>query len=387
MVYKKKIIYLKNENTLLNSENLPAGNNCKKKITKKENMASIKKVKTKSLKTKFGDLTVFTQTMKIKDVLHIYYVAVRGKDEEEGSVQRVLNKQRINSIKKYVLEGNVFYSTFILNWTDTKVKPEFLNDEIIIPIVPSSAQAIDGQHRLVGLAEAIKEDETIGDKEILVTLSLNLTTKEAARIFININSEQKPVPMSLIYDLFGEIENDTNHSINRSTDIAEELNENIDSPYYGAIKYPGQPKGVGFVDLSTVVSSLKKHLESDGVFASHKLTNLQNQKVVILNYFTALKFYYDKEDIWTNKSKNPFLTNAGFFGAIEHLIKNLLIKCAEKKSFKVDDFKSLLDLPKGELIQRTDLKNLEGKSQRKAIVDFLQENYLKSLPNQDEYEF
>ncbi|TDX12685.1 DGQHR domain-containing protein [Flavobacterium sp. S87F.05.LMB.W.Kidney.N] len=350
-------------------------------------MAPIKRIKTKSLKTKFGELTVFTQTMKIKDVLHIYYVAVRGKDEEEGSVQRVLNKQRINSIKKYVLEGNVFYSTFILNWTDTKLKPDFKNDEISIPIVPSAAQAIDGQHRLVGLAEALKEDDTIGEKEILVTLSLNLTTKEAARIFININSEQRPVPMSLIYDLFGEIENDTNHSINRSTDIAEELNENTESPYYGAIKYPGQPKGVGFVDLSTVVSSLKKHLESDGVFASHKLTNLQNQKVVILNYFTALKFYYDKEDIWTNKSKNPFLTNAGFFGAIEHLIKNLLIKCAEKKSFKVEDFKSLLDLPKGELIQRTDLRNLEGKSQRKAIVDFLQENYLKSLPNQDEYEF
>lgn len=350
-------------------------------------MAAIKKIKTKSLKTKFGELTVYTQSMKIKDVLHIYYVAVRGRDEEEGSVQRVLNRQRISSIKKYILEGNVFYSTFILNWTDTKLKPQFLDNEITIPIIPFSAQAIDGQHRLVGLEEALKEDETLGEKEILVTLSLNLSTKDAARIFVNINSEQKPVPKSLIYDLFGEIENDTNHSINRSTDIAQDLNENIDSPYYGAIKYPGQPKGVGYVDLSTVVSSLKKHLESDGVFASHKLTNLQNQKVVILNYFSALKFYYDKEDLWTNKAKNPFFTNAGFFGAIEHLIKNLLIKCAEKKSFKIEDFKSLLDLPKGELIQRSDLKNLEGKSQRKAIVDFLQENYLKSLPNQDEYEF
>jgi len=350
-------------------------------------MATIKKVKLKSLKTKFGDLTVYTQSMKIKDVLYIYYVAVRGKDEEEGSVQRVLNKQRISAIKKYILEGNIFYSTFILNWTDPKLNPEFLNDEITIPIVPNSAQTIDGQHRLVGLQEAVKEDPTIGEKEILVTLSLNLSTKDAARIFININSEQKPVPKSLIYDLFGEIENDTNHSINRATDIAYELNDNIDSPYYRVIKYPGQTRGVGLVDLSTVVSSLKKHLESDGVFASHKLTNLQNQKVVILNYFTALKFYYDKEDLWTSKSKNPFLTNAGFFGAIEHLIKNLLIKCAEKKSFKVEDFKALLDLPKGDLLQRSDFKNMEGKSQRKVIVDFLQENYLKSLPNQDEYEF
>lgn len=348
---------------------------------------TIKKVKLKSLKTKFGALTVYTQSMKIKDVLTIFYVAVRGKDEEEGAVQRVLNRQRISSIKKYLLEGNNFYSTFILNWTDIKVKPQFGENEITIPIVPFAAQAIDGQHRLVGLQEAYKEDEKIGDKEILITLTLNLSTKDAARIFVNINSEQKPVPKSLIYDLFGEIENDTNHSINRATDIADDLNDNVESPYYGTIKYPGKPKGMGIIDLSTVVSSLKKHLESDGVFASHKLTNLQNQKIVIVNYFSAIKYYYDKEDLWNNKNKNPFLTNAGFYGAIEHLIKNLLIKCAEKKSFKVEDFKALLDLPKGALIQRIDLKNLEGKSQRKAIVDFLQENYLKSLPNQDEYEF
>ncbi|WP_454802228.1 DGQHR domain-containing protein [Mucilaginibacter phyllosphaerae] len=348
---------------------------------------SIKVIKTKSLKTKFGTLTVFTQSLKIKDVLGMFYVAVRGRDEEEGAVQRVLNRQRIALIKKYILEGNNFYSTFILNWTETTFKPEFEKNEISIPVIPFSAQAIDGQHRLVGLQEAYKEDDSIGDKEILVTLSLNLSTKDAARIFVNINSEQKPVPKSLIYDLFGEIENDTNHSINRANDIADDLNDNIDSPYYGTIKYPGKPKGVGLVDLSTVVGSLKKHLESDGVFASHKLTNLQNQKVVILNYFAALRFYYEREDIWINKTKNPFFTNAGFYGAIEHLIKNLLIKCAEKKSFKVEDFKALLDLPKGELLLKSDLKNLEGKSQRKVVVDFLQENYLKSLPSQDEYEF
>ena len=350
-------------------------------------MATIKTIKTKSLETKFGTLKVFTQTMKVRDVLTIYYVAVRGKNEEVGAVQRVLNKQRISSIKKYLLDGNIFYSTFILNWTDKIVKPSYDNGIMAIPIVPSAAQAIDGQHRLVGLEDALAENDSIGDKEILVTLCLNLTTKEAAKIFININSEQRPVPKSLIYDLFGEIESSVNHSINRATDISDDLNENPESPYYGFIKYPGKPKGMGVVDLSTVVDSLKKHLESDGVFASHKLTNLQNQKNVIINYFTAIRYYYDRESLWFEKAKNPFLTNAGFHGAVEHLVKNLLIKCAEKKSFKIDDFKSLLDLPKGELLTRSDLKNLEGKSQRKAVVDFLQDNYLKSLPDQEEYEF
>ncbi len=350
-------------------------------------MAAIKKIKSKSLKTKFGNLIVYTQTMKVRDVITIYYIARRGQDDEPGAIQRVLNKQRIEAIKRYLLDGNIFFSTFILNWTDEKVKPEYNDGVITIPIVPSAAQTIDGQHRLVGLQDAMAEDSSIGNKEILVTLCLNLTTKDAAKIFVNINSEQKPVPKSLIYDLFGEIDNNINHSVNRANDIADDLNENIESPYYGCIKYPGKPKGMGMIDLSTVVDALKKHLESDGVFASHKLTNLQNQKNVIANYFSALKFYYDRENIWFEKAKNPFLTNAGFHGAIEHLVKNLLIKCAEKKSFKVEDFKSLLDLPKGELIQRADLKNLEGKSQRKAIVDYLQENYLKSLPDQEEYEF
>jgi len=341
----------------------------------------------KSLKTNFGELNEFTQSLKIRDVVYIYYVAVRGKDDEEGAVQRVLNRQRIAEIKNYILKGNNFYSTFILNWTDEKFKPTFDNNMITIPIIQSAAQVIDGQHRLAGIEEAMKENDSIGNKEILVTMCLNLSTKDAANIFININSEQKPVPKSLIYDLFGEIENDNELSINRAKEIAKELNEDEKSPYYGAIKFPGMPRGIGSIDLSTVVNALKKHLEPDGVFASYKLANYQNQKTVIFNYFSALRFYYDKDYLWENKVKNPFLTNAGFFASVEHLIKNLLIKCAEKKSFKVDDFKNLLNLQQGFLLQKMDIKDLAGKSQRGKILDFLEENYLRLLPNQDEYEF
>jgi DGQHR domain-containing protein len=348
---------------------------------------AIKRHKTKALKSKFGKLTVFHLTMKVKDVAHISYVAVRGKDDEQGAVQRLLNRQRIQSIKSFVLEGNMFFNTFILNWTNDNVKPEFVEGEITVPIVPSASQVIDGQHRLAGLQEAMKENDKIGEQEILVTFCIGLTTREAALIFVNINSEQKPVPKSLIYDLFGEMDDNTNHSINRAKDIADELNDNEESAYYGAIKFPGKARGVGLIDLSSIVTSLKKHLEPDGVFANHKLTNFQNQKLVILNYFSALRFYYDREDLWNNRVKNPFLTNAGFIGAIEHLVSKLISKCAENKSFEIEGFKKLLDLPKGELLLRSDIKNLEGKSQRKAVVDFLELHLLKSLPDQDEYKF
>jgi DGQHR domain-containing protein len=350
-------------------------------------MAKIRYVTSSALESKFGTLKVFHTTMAVKDVLSLSYVAVRGRDKEDGAVQRFLNKKRVEEITKFILLGNTFYNTFIINWTNQDLVPKFAHKEITIPITPYSAQIIDGQHRLAGLEEAIRVNKKIGEQKILITVCLGLSTQEAARIFVNINSEQRPVPKSLIYDLFGEVEDNENHETNRAVDIATELNENSDSPYFGLIKFPGKLKGPTGVDLSSVVSALKKSLEPSGVFPSHNLTNLQNQKMVVLNYFTAIKSFYDKEELWENKAKNPFLTSAGFIGAVEYLTTRLLTKCAEKKSFEVDTFKVLLNFPKGNLLDRADLKSLEGKSQRKVVSDFLESSLLKDLPGQDEYKF
>ncbi len=342
---------------------------------------------TNALDSKFGQLTVFHTTMTVQDILKLSYVAVRGRDDEDGAVQRLLNKRRIESIKDFILSGNTFFNTFIINWTNSNDKISFIDGKVTVPVVQNSAQVIDGQHRLAGLEEAIKIDKNIGKQKILVTICNGLSTKDAARIFVNINSEQKPVPKSLIYDLFGEVEDDQDHAINRANDIAMELNDNLDSPYFGLISFPGKLKNSVGVDLSTVVSALKRHLQPNGTFSSHNLTNLQNQKNVIVNYFTAIKFFYDREALWEDKMRNPFLTSAGFSGAIDHLTSNLLIKCAEKKNFTVDNFRSLLSLPKFNLLERQNLKNLEGKSQRRRVSEFLGTNLLSSLPEQDEYKF
>ncbi|MBW5470992.1 DGQHR domain-containing protein [Brevibacillus formosus] len=340
-----------------------------------------------SIQTNFGTIKFYTQNMKVKDLVYVHYVAVRGKDEEEGAVQRVLSKQRINSIKDFVLKGNMFVSTFILNWTDEKKKPYFNNSNITIPIISSAAQVIDGQHRIAGLQEAMKEDDSVGEKEVIVSLCIGLTTKEAASIFLNINSQQKPVPKSLIFDLYGIVEDNEDHSITRAKDIAIELNDNISSPYYKCIKFPGMPRGAGIIDLSTVVSSLRKSLEPDGVFSNYKLKDLNLQKQVILNYLTAIKYFYEEEGMWANKAKNPFLQNAGFFGAIDSLTSEFILKCANKKSFTVETFKQLLSLNNTDLLYQRDIKNLDGKTARARVREFL-ETYLKqTLPEQDEYEF
>lgn len=72
--------------------------------------------------TKLGDIDVKIFLMKVKDLLPIYYVAVRGRDNIPGAVQRVLSKRRISSIKSFILDGNMFFNTFILNWVEKIIR-------------------------------------------------------------------------------------------------------------------------------------------------------------------------------------------------------------------------------------------------------------------------
>ncbi|MBE2281808.1 MAG: DGQHR domain-containing protein [Ignavibacteriaceae bacterium] len=325
--------------------------------------------------------------MKVKDVISVHYVAVRGKDSEDGAVQRVLNSQRVKQIKEFVLRGNSFFNTFILNWSNENDSPSFNNQQIHLPIVKSSAQIIDGQHRLAGLNEAMKEDSCIGEKEIVVALCIKLSMKDAASIFVNINSEQKPVPKSLIYDLFGEFELDKDHYINRAHDIATELNENVDSPYYRSIRFPGSTRGVGSVDLSTIVNSLKKAVSKGGELEKVGIIELQMQKVVILNFFKAIKSCYDEENLWEKTTRNPFLSNAGFVGAIDFFTQKLLAKCVDKKTFKVEDIKAIINLPKGNLLEKKALKDKDGKTQRKEIFNHLEYYMLNKIGSVNEFQF
>ncbi len=334
-----------------------------------------------------GTIKIYTFPMLVKDLIKISYVAVRGRDKEEGAVQRVLNKKRISSIKQYVLEGNMFVNTFVINWVDENYAPEIDAKKAIIPLVDSVAQLIDGQHRLEGLKEAVKVDEDISEKKVLVSMVIGLKTKDAAKIFININTEQKPAPKSLIFDLYGVTEDDKNFAITRSGDIAKELNENVESPYYNLVKYPGNPRGKGRIDLSTIIGILKKYVDIDGKFVEKNIRDLNLQSQFIINYFSAIKYHWDKEDLWGNASQNVFFKASGFIAALEFFFEYVFPKCVEKKSFKLDYLISLFDFEETTLITSNDIKGSDGKTARKIIMDNLKQGLKTETPQENEYEY
>lgn len=147
------------------------------------------------------------------------------------------------------------------------------------------------------------------------------------------------------------------------------------------------PRGAGVLDLSSFITTLKRYLDPTGAFFNYNLTDLERQKMIFLNYFNAIRFFYDKEDIWLLKSKNPFLQSAGVVAAIQFFMENLLIKCSERKSFSTETFIDLLQLDKQELLTQAMVKGMDGKSARQAVKDYLETAMLSDAPEQDEYEF
>lgn len=332
-------------------------------------------------------VTIYTFTMTVQDLANISYVAVRGVDEEEGAVQRVLNKQRINAIKNYVLNDNMFVNTFVLNWTYKAILPVVENDEINFPILFESAQLIDGQHRLEGLKLALQEKPDIANNYVIVSMAINLETKEAAKIFLNINSEQKPVPKSLIYDLYGVTEEERNYAVSRADDIARILNDDDDSPFYNSIKFPGTTRSRGKLESSTIVGTLKEYVEHGGKFEENNLSSLNSQIAILKNYFDALKYHADKTKKWSTPAQNIFFKAAGFIGAMNFFIDNVLPKCVAQRSFKQEVIAKMFDFSDVELITPKDIESTDGRTARKRVADNLKEAFISDIPGESDYDF
>ncbi len=309
--------------------------------------------------------------MTAGNLVNVSYVARRGVSKEEGAVQRLLNPTRISSIREFVLAGGVFPTSIILNWTDATNALDFEKNRLSVPNVKDAAQIIDGQHRVMGLAEAIAKKPGLKTMPMPVSIYNKLSTKECADIFLAINTEQKPVPRSLVFDLYS-LASDyiADPAVIRAGDVAKALNEQQESAYVGFIKFPGAPASQKGLALSTVVSAVKPLVEPKGVFEQVGLTELQMQVQFLINVFGALKDGYGIE--WESPS-NVFRSAAGFVGAIEFVRNKLVVHCNIKGDFTIAAIKKVLPLKSGSLIRRDAIEGLQGRRAFTYVAEALGE--------------
>ncbi|MCA1939484.1 MAG: DGQHR domain-containing protein [Caenispirillum bisanense] len=315
------------------------------------------------------DKSFFLSRLNVRTLVKIAYASVRGVDSEPGAVQRVLNVRRISGIKDFTIAGGHYPASIVLNWVNKDQPIQATESGLSIPEVERSAQLIDGQHRVAGLRAAMDESPEIARLQIPVAIYQGLTTKECADIFLAINTEQKPAPRTLVFDLYGIAdEHIVDTAAARARDIAMALNEEEDSPYYEQIKLPGSPRRKGGIALSTAVSAIKPLVEEKGEFEQRNIYELETQRKIIKNLFLSLRAKYG--DRWDDKS-NAFMYASGFVGAIDFLRTKLLSYGQSRGKYTMETFSEAIEMEADEIILQVEVKGKGGKDAPLMILDRL----------------
>lgn len=201
----------------------------------------------------------------------------RIKDPRKG-FQRVVKEERARKIAIDVLDQQRTFPNAIVLSTD---KQEFEEDKGRITIPGDSRfLVVDGQHRL--WAQNFSEYEA--PYPCLIHMGLNEV--EMAKLFLEINDNQKRVPSSLRWDLVRLVRpSDDEHAI-RASELVYDLATERTSPLYQRIDLTGEQKEIRLKQGS--VAPEIKTLVSQKDSSIPKL-DYDDQYEVLLRYLTALR--------------------------------------------------------------------------------------------------
>lgn len=143
-----------------------------------------------------GEHKFYSLTIPISILANTCFVIEREKDPNEG-FQRLLDEKRAIEIANYIDNQNgVIPTSIILSaQPDSDFKYESSKRTVSFLPIKSAFLIIDGQHRVFGFKKA----KTTLRVPVVIFAGLNKTAE--ARLFIDINTKQKPVPNELLLDI------------------------------------------------------------------------------------------------------------------------------------------------------------------------------------------
>jgi DGQHR domain-containing protein len=251
----------------------------------------------------------------------------RKDDDKDAGYQRNLSKQRAADIARYIDKDNGCIPNSILVNLEEGATYDEKTQALRIPDQPKAAWVIDGQHRMFGLRQA----RTTYD--LVITAFLGIDVAEQAKQFKTINSKQKGVPTSLLYDLL-DLTKDGTYVQQRGHELATTLNEDPESPWYGQIDLTGS--GDGLITQTRVVTAVENLISERGALFQY---SEEEQYGILRNYFTAIKTIFASD--WGNK--NSVLTKALGFSAWLIVLPQVLTICLQRfQDFKIKSVLAVL---------------------------------------------
>lgn len=210
-----------------------------------------KRVKFSASLIRQGKHRLFTCTIPSDVLSQCSFVSTRDEDPEVG-FQRLLDKKRALEIAAYIDSGlgTIPNSIVVSAQPTAKFKDvgggktiEFDND-------PKALLILDGQHRVYGFSMA----KTV--VRVPVVIYNGLTRVEESRLFIDINTKQRPVPNELLLDIkrLAEYETDDEAYLN---ELFNYFNSVPASPLFGHMSPAKRSSGkINRVSFNTAIKPI-----------------------------------------------------------------------------------------------------------------------------------
>jgi DGQHR domain-containing protein len=165
-----------------------------------------------------GNHRFYTLTVPSDVLGKTCFVTTREEDAEEG-FQRVLDKDRAQQIADYVDTGfgTIPTSIVLSAQSAAELRPVGKGKTVEFKAAPKAFLVLDGQHRVYGFKLAKTK------LRVPVVIYNGLSKRDESRLFIDINTKQRPVPNELLLDMkkLAEYENDAEKLFREVFDLFE----------------------------------------------------------------------------------------------------------------------------------------------------------------------
>ncbi|MFC4163861.1 DGQHR domain-containing protein [Epilithonimonas zeae] len=322
-------------------------------------------------------------------------------DERSKFYQRQTNEIRVGNIKRYIsntlFENNdsdiLFPSSMILSISSDSI--EFTKDlfnvvNFELPIEKQSCLIVDGQHRMKAMFSLYRDIESqfFSEKKLAkilnykfnCTILVDYDIWEQAKIFADVNFNQKPVDRSLYYDIFGEApkfgKDEKLSDLYVAHELGKFLNSSTKSPLKGFVK--NFNSNDGFISQAFLTQQILRLLGSRGGWNDvvedfkkddqNRLDLHKKLPKVFVAYFNTIK--NELSDYWPKsieKSDSTILSKTTSLGAFLRLLGriNELFKLGLFPNYDKKDLKDLTieELEKifNDIFKPFNKKTLEGK--------------------------
>ena len=266
-----------------------------------------------------GNYKFYSLTMPSEVLAKTCFVSTRDEDPVEG-FQRTLDQTRAQEIADYIDSGMGSIPTAIVLSAQKEANLQYSskNKTLDFNFIPKAFLILDGQHRVFGFSLSKTS------VRVPVIIYNGLTRKEETRLFVDINTKQRPVPTELVLDIKSLAEYENNiESLCR--EIFDLFNSEPDSVLFGLMSPSTNSKGkISRVTFNAAIKPIY------GVFGDRDKTEIYS---FLNSYLIAMKLGLGKKGINSITKPTIFKAIMQFFPTAARLVSG---------EYSVDSFSNAL---------------------------------------------